>query len=651
MGAAAGAAAMAATGPETGAASALRRKAFDLVVVGATPGGVACAVRASREGLNVLLVNHNEHLGGMLSNGLRVWDTLYEGKRSGVYDELRANIFRYYRETYGEKSPQYRAALPGKSGHNNGNFEPHVAEKLITEIVAREKRITVLPGYYPVKATGEGPLIRSVTFKETDGAKTRRIEAKVFADCTYEGDLAAAAKAQYRIGRESRKEFAEPHAGKIYMRRASNNKLDPRTAAVRKRLNIRKFGGMQEIVMPESTGKGDVAVQAFNMRTIVTNDPRNRLPIKKPDNYDSRFLATLEASDAAPIPNRKFGLNRPQLVGPHNEYVEGDRATRRRIIELHKQATLAQLYYLQHEKGRWREFGLPKDEFTDNDHMPYEIYVREARRIVGRYVMTEHDLVPADDYDRAPIHADSIAVTEWYMDTHACRTDRAKGSLHEGKMMLHLETMPAQVPYRCLLPKGVDNLLVPVCLSSTHVAWGAIRLEPTWMNVAESAGYAAAQAVKKGKTPAKIDVERLLRTLADNRVMISFFNDVDTGGKQPWVAAVQWAGTKGFFASYDAYPAKPLTSTVALKWAETFGKLVAGRIDPQAGASALKQISDNDTTTVTTGQFASLLEKKLRNAGHDSTTLRDAIRKLGMKTDAVINRGNACLIIYSAQKK
>lgn len=162
-------------------------KCYDLVVVEATPGGIAMAVRAAREGLSVLLANHNGHLGGILSSGLGVWDTQFEGKRSPIYDEVRQSLFAYYRTAYGENSPQYQDALPGKTGYTNGRFEPRAAEKILTELVARESGITALKGFHPIAARREGRLIQSVTFRESAGNRTVRVAAKVFADCTYEG--------------------------------------------------------------------------------------------------------------------------------------------------------------------------------------------------------------------------------------------------------------------------------------------------------------------------------------------------------------------------------------------------------------------------------------------------------------------------------
>ncbi len=438
----------------------------DLCIYEATPGGIAMAVRAAREGLSVVLVNHNDHLGGILSNGLGVWDTLWEGKRAPIYDEARQAIFDHYRKTYGENSPQYRDALPGKSGHTNGKFEPKVAEKILTELVAKEKRIRVITHRVLEAVKCEGALIQSASFMSLwANVEAIEVQAKVFADCSYEGDLAAMVNVPYRIGREARSEFNEPHAGVIFMSpvKAAQMPQMARTAELHHQLKLRKFNGFQRIQQPESTGEADGFVQAFNYRTILSSDPANRLPVEKPADYDPEKLKLLEhGSIVSPIPNSKRGWNRPQLVGLQTEYVEADWTGRQKIMNQFWDTTMALLYFLQNDPSvdperqkSWREFALAKDEFTDNGHRPHEFYVREARRITGRYIFTQHDAMLSDGLDRAPVHEDSIGVTEWYLDTHACTPRHIPGALEEGKMMLDVETFPGQVPYRAILPLGV----------------------------------------------------------------------------------------------------------------------------------------------------------------------------------------------------
>jgi len=580
---------------------------IDVCIYEGTPGGIAMAVRAAREGLNVVLVNHNQHLGGILSSGLGVWDTLWEGKRSPIYDEARQAIMDHYRTTYGADSAQYRDALPGKTGHSNGKFEPKVAEAVLTALVAREKSIRVVRGFYPVAAQREGAQLKTVSFRQLDGNEECHIHAKVFADCSYEGDLATVAKVPYRIGRESREEFGEPHAGEIFM---ASVKSPPtaeiaRAAELHHQLKLRKFAGLQRIE-PQSTGAADGSVQAFNYRTTLSSDPANQLLVAKPAGYDPEKLKQLEfTSIVAPLPNNKRGWNRPQLVGMQTAYVEADWAGRRKIMDAFWDATLGLLYFLQNDPSvpakvqeDWRRYGLAKEEFTDHGHRPYEFYVREARRIKGRYIFTQHDAMLAAGFDRAPVHEDSIGITEWYMDSHACTPRHIPGALEEGKMMLDVETFPGQVPYRAILPQGVDNLLVPVCLSSTHVAWGTIRLEPTWMNLCESAGHAAALAIQNNVTPAALDSDLLLRKLASSQVMLSFFNDVDVASDDPRVAAAQYFAAKGFFADYNARLDELLNENVRAVWGRGLAAIRAGTLKPMELVKAVHEAESADAKKI-----------------------------------------------------
>ncbi len=606
--------------PQSSDAKKVSGNTYDLLIYEATPGGIAMAVRAAREGLKVVLVNHNRHLGGILSSGLGVWDTLHEGRRSPIYDEVRQAIFDHYRNTYGADSSQYRDALPGKSGHTNGKFEPRVAEHILTRLVAAEPNITVLLGYVPESAEHHGAQLRQVTFTTGGGRcpDQETVKANAFADCSYEGDLLAVVKAPYRVGREARSEFNEPHAGVVYMK-PSSTPPTPELAELAQRhnqLNLRKFGGFQQI-LPQSTGAADGQVQAFNYRTVLTSNPANRIPLEQPPNYDRECVKDLEyGSIVAPLPNQKIGWNRPQLIDVHTAYVEGERGVRGNVMDQHWQATLELLWFLQHDesvppekKAYWQRYGLAKDEFADNDHRPYEFYVREARRLTGTYTFTEHDATLAPGKERAPVHHDSIGVTEWYMDAHACTTDRQDGSLHEGKMMLHAETFPGQVPYRTLFCEQFDNLLVPVCLSCTHVAWGSIRLEPTWMNIAESAAYAVAQAKKYQQSPAKIDTRRLLRALAKNHVMISFFNDIDVSRSETYVAAAQYLGTQGFFESYNAELDEPLKASTAQAWAMGLKKLKEGSLNVASQWKAVGEAQRQTSPAITASAFAALIEK------------------------------------------
>jgi len=634
--------------------------AQDAVIYGSTPGGIACAVRAAREGVGVLLVTHAEHVGGLLSNGLSTMNALYAGRRAPVYDELRQAIHDHYAATYGKDSPQYRASLPG---HAKTKFEAHVAERLLEEMLAREKRISVKKGWYPVSVDRDGALIRSVTFQTLDGKETFTATADVFADCSYEADLAAATRARYRVGRESREEFGEQHAGIVFMRSVKwpPAHVDPAYLAEYRRLDLVHYDRWLEIIRPQSTGAADPAVQGYNMRTVLTNDPANRVPVEKPAGYDRDALLRRLETDVrwtsktgnipgTVLPNRKTYWNRPQLIGVQNAYVEGGWDERRRVTQEHVEFTKALLYFLQNDetipaarRKQWREWGLPKDEFPDNGHMPYEIYMRETRRVMGRAIFTEHDARPADGLKRAPVHADSIGVTDWFLDSHPCTPRKIKGSEWEGELLLNNITTPGQVSWRCLLPEGFDNFIVPVCLSSSHIGWGAIRLEPAWMTYGESAAHAIVLALQDSLPPARLDTDRLVRRLADRGILLSFFNDVRQHTHKPWYAAVQYLGTQGFFGSYDARPGEALREPLAEAWAKLTVALVNRQPrDATADAPDSWQAEHQGGEPVSAAEFARMLDTA---SGTDRFTKQLAL--LEIDPSAIIHRADACRLIFT----
>ena len=482
---------------------------YDVVVAGATPGGIACAVRAAREGCRVCLVSASPHLGGMLSGGIGVLDTLYDGSRAPILDEFVHSVADHYQV----QNPKTSAT----------SFEPHVAEQIVDRLVASEKSITVLKGYYPVLVEGAGRSIRSVMFAGTD---TRAIAGRIFVDASYEADLAALAGVACRIGRESRAEYGEPHAGRVFTRRSMGGK-HPREAATGE-LRLRPFPAIAEELLEGSTGEGDSQVQAYHYRLCLTNVPGNRREIKKPPGYDADFFHRtfgpaydFKRLSGRPLHNGKTHWFQ-NFTGGSSRYPGGDRRERAQVEARHREFALGILYFLQNDtalpadtRKEFAPWGLAADEFQDNGNIPYQLYVREARRIVGRYVFTQHDASLAPGLQCAPIHRDSIAFSEWPMDSHEVSAERRPGSDFEGKLILSELTRPAHVPYRTLLPKDIDNLLVPVCVSSTHVGWGTIRLEPTWMHIGESAGFACALALRRKKAPADISVPELQRTLVE----------------------------------------------------------------------------------------------------------------------------------------
>lgn len=654
--------------------SEVTNRQYDLVVIGGTPSGIACAVRAARQGLRVLLVNHSQHLGGFSSSGLGAMDTQYDGARAPILDEWARRALDYYRARYGENSPQYKTADwgPREISRDRFTYEPHVAEKIYSDLVAGEKAITLLKGYYPVAVERAERIIQAALLMPVAGGERLRVTGRIFVDAMYEGDLAALAGVPYHVGRESREEYGEPHAGRIFVATGFTGAPGEKGfspylkgayphEAVTGELNLRPFEAVSQQVFAGSTGEGDHKVQAYQLRLTLTRDPNNRRYPEKPRNYDPSFYAKWIGSNypsvsGNDIPNQKINWNRGANVsGGSDEYPTADWPKRQEIFARHRDFALGTLYFLQNDpsvpeqvRQDARQWGLAKDEFTDNDNLPYEMYIREARRIVGRYVFTEHDATLARGHRRAPIHADSVAIAEWFMDSHEVSAEKQPGSSMEGKIILSELTRPSQIPYRSLLPQELDNLLVTVCLSTTHVAWGTIRLEPTLMQVGEAAGFAAALALREKTTPGRISTPRLQQELVKHGHMLSFFNDVDLRAQSPWVEAIQYLGTKGFFDSYNARPGKPLVPSIAREWTRTFGEIAAGIANPNERARSLFQAgAGGDAESVTAAQFAGMLANALAYWGvKGADEVERGIERLSLNRGAAISRGDACRLIY-----
>ncbi len=638
-------------------------RSFDVVVIGGSGSGVMAAVRAAREGASVLLVQHNRHIGGMMINGLMQWDALSGAPRAALFTELLLRIERHYAARFGAGSPDHRAACYSHEQYPAGWVEPHVAEREFNRLVAAEPRITLLLDRVPVAAEREGRLVGSLTLglhpaaAEAAAAEpaTITVRGTTYIDATYEGDLLPVVGTAYRVGREARAEFDEPHAGKVFTTLAPGPA--PRDA-YEARLAIRPYNQRQGPSDPASPHSADGCIQAYNYRFCVTRDPANRLPVPKPASYDRgdylnftrRYIATNGVG-----PAQKSHCNSPILPGENHAYPEASWEEREPIIRRHLDFGLGLIWFLQHDESipekqrqEFLRWGLPRDEFADNGHVPYEMYVREARRLVGRHVFTEHDNSAAPGIARPPIQPDAIAVTDWYMDSHACTTDSRPGFPYDGKLILTEQSRPAQVPYRSLLPRDLDNVLVPVCLSATHVAWGAIRLEPVFMQTGEAAGLAAALARRDGVTVGTLPGERLVRELILRRHLVTFFNDlrVQPLGWQPDAAApdtvpaaaaeaaadaaaaeiqaAQWFGTLGLFPGYDARLAEPLTAAVETAWEEAIAAAATAAaagtaFDPTAAARRVaaaeqeQSSEDSGTASQTRGEWLEAAWRTIRD--------------------------------------
>ena len=571
---------------------------YDLVVYGATPAGIACAVRAARDGAEVLLLHHHRHVGGMLANGLGTFDTLYEGARAPLFDELHRRIVEHCRLTYGDGSPEHEAAQwrSRKLSSGRPQFAARDAETVLEAMVADEERIHLLREVVPVAVERAGRRILALWTAPYPGAArgrgsatpgAARHAAPSFVDASYEADLAACAGVSYRVGREGRGEYGEPHAGRVFttLKRAPGGVATYPHAAVSGALNLRAFFAITGELFAGSTGEGDRAIQAYNMRLSLTRDPARRVAPPRPDWYPRELFLALRdrwgfGGNPGSVAGRStVGWNGPNLPEGGETYPDGDWDERRRIYARHRDFALGLLHFLQHDeevpepvRANASLVGLDGAAYTDNGNVPWEMYARETRRLLGRAVFTEHDGTLARGLERAPIHLDAVGFTEWPMDSHECHWETVPGSDREGKILLSEVTRPGQVPYRALLPREVDNLLVPVCLSASHVGWGTIRLEPTWMPLGEASAVACRLAAEDGHgLVAAVDVDRLQRRLLTQGTRISFFNDALEDARAPWFEAVQRLAVRGFFNSYDALPLEPLTERVAAAWVRAIG--------------------------------------------------------------------------------
>jgi hypothetical protein len=352
-------------------------------------------------------------------------------------------------------------------------------------------------------ATVQGGELVGVRLQYAEGQE--QIESACFVDASYEGDLLAAAGAEYRVGREGREEYGEEYAGHVFW--------DPRSGRP----------------TDEGTGEGDDRVQAYCFRLCLTDDPGNRISIEQPRGYHRERYWLLEAYlKAGPrqlrdvllmgkLPNRKWDVNNwgfcwqsMDYVEGNDGYVEGDRETRRAIAEAHRAYQHGLLYFLQNDtvvpselREEARQFGLCANEFADSEGWPGQLYVREARRLLGRHVFTEHD---ARRDRRKP---DSIAVGSHPLDSHATQWYRIgqRSPAPEGFFMCW--TKPYEIPYSCLLPRSPRRLLVPVCLSASHAGYGTLRMEPVMMNLGMACGVAAALAKEAGIASDALDTRAL----------------------------------------------------------------------------------------------------------------------------------------------
>lgn len=542
-------------------------KEYDIVVYGGNSAAIIAAVQAVQMKKTVVVVSPDEHLGGLSSGGLGWTDTGDKSVIGGLSRQFYHRIWKHYqddpawvwqrREQYGNRG-QGTAAIDGEN-RTMWIFEPHVAEQVFETFVS-EYNIPVHRNKWLDRAGGvrkEGGRIISIT---TLCGRTYR--GRMFIDATYEGDLMAAAGVRYFVGREANSVYGETLNG-IQVRPPNRPECLGRTLAE----NVRRSGPsghffayeVSPYVVPDDpdsgllprvhdgpvgeTGHGDHRIQAYNFRMCLTDHPENRVPFPKPEGYDpfqyELLLRTLQAGSRHvfgkfdPIPNRKTDTNNhgpfsTDNIGFNYDYPDADYDRRREIIEEHRTYQQGYLYFLANDprvpedvRRHYNRWGLAKDEFSENGHWPYQIYVREARRMVSDFVITELHLTGKKPTFR------SVGMGSYNMDSH--HTQRYIAYNAEGRAYVQNEGDvqvrtggPYAIDYGSIVPKREDctNLLVPVCVSSSHIAFGSIRMEPVFMILGQSAATAAATAIDSACAVQDVDFEDLKkRLLADGQIL------------------------------------------------------------------------------------------------------------------------------------
>ncbi|UFH53049.1 FAD-dependent oxidoreductase [Spirosoma sp. KNUC1025] len=511
----------------------------DVIIYGGTSAAITAAVQVKKMGKSVIIVSPDKHLGGLSAGGLGFTDTGNKEVIGGLAREFYQRLYQHYQtkdawkwqkqEEYGNKG-QGTPAIDG-ANRTMWIFEPHAAEQVFEDFV-REYKLTIFRNeWLDRSAKGivkQGSSIRS--FRTLSGTV---YEGKMFIDATYEGDLMAAAGVRYHVGRE---------ANSVYNEKWNGVETEVFQHGHHFKTNISPYkipGDPASGLLPEVSsdkpgekGTGDHKIQAYCFRMCLSNHPDNRVAFPKPEGYNparyellarvfaSGWRETFDKYDA--IPNRKTDTNNhgpfsTDYLGKNYDYPEATYERRKQIIKDHELYQKGLMYFLAndpqvpadvHEK--MQQWGLAKDEFVDNGNWPHQLYIREARRMLGVFVMKEADALGKTNVPQ-PIGMGSYA-----LDAHnSQRYVKPDGFVqNEGDIGVHPDK-PYSIAYGSILPKESEctNLLVPVCVSSSHIAYGSIRMEPVFMILGQSAATAAVLSINNKVTPQRLPYEKLSNVL------------------------------------------------------------------------------------------------------------------------------------------
>lgn len=562
---------------------ALHGEKFDIVIVGATPGGIMTAIEAARMGKSSVILERTGHIGGLPANGLGATDIATRGATTGLFSEFTEAIKQHYTDTYGVESQQVKDCSDGF------HFEPSVAEKVFGDMIAAEGRLidvrTMRQFNFStgdIAMTDNGRRIASIRVIDRLTGKEEFYEGKIFVDATYEGDLGAAARVPFRIGREAAWEFDEPGAGRTY----EYWKSTPAEG---------------------STGEADNAVQAYNYRLCLTRDTTQLVPFFKPERYDRSEYESLvedvwtgrhtwkamrdvtpemmernrrhllEGGERSITPWDSWGIEKLVTINTepngktdannqHAAFISTDLPEenwpwptaswewRDRFAQRLRDYTLGLFWFaatdtalppqFRREIGKW---GFSAQEYKDNGNFPRQVYVREGRRFEGMYFFTAKDALPVVEGGRPPVHATSITASHYALDSHAARK-RETGRVHLDGFISY-PTAVYTVPYGVIVPKEVENLLLPVPVSGSHIGFSTLRMEPCWMALGQAAGAAAAIAIDRATTVQKVPIKLLQQRLLDENATLIYFQDIRPG--DPGFAEAQRLGLQGKIAGWS----------------------------------------------------------------------------------------------------
>ncbi|MDO6429212.1 FAD-dependent oxidoreductase [Flavitalea sp. BT771] len=484
---------------------------YDICVYGGTSAGVIAAYTAARMHKSVLLVEPGRHLGGLSSGGLGYTDIGNKYAIAGLSLDFYRRVGRHY----------------GK--FEQWIFEPHVAEDIFKQYI-REGNVKVLYGYHIVAAAKQEGVIKRIQLQPAHS-----IKAKMFIDCSYEGDLMAKAGVSYTVGREANALYGETYDGiQLRDKHQFPDGIDPYKTP--KDPSSGLLWGISSERLGQQ-GDGDKKVQSYNYRICLTDDPANRIPISRPAGYDStRYELLLRLLEKKPakdlwgilkfdlLPGHKTDINNngpfsTDMIGMNYDYPEADPTTRLKIAQAHTDYVKGLLYFIGHDdrmpahlRPLMLQWGYPRDEYADNDHWTPQMYVREARRMTGAYVMTQANC------EGKAVVTDGVGLAAYTMDSHNCQRLVVDGMVkNEGDVQIG-GFPPYPISYRSLVPKAGEcrNLLVPVCLSASHIAYGSIRMEPVFMELGQSSAIAAAMAIDRHLSVQEVDAAGIRSVLGSN---------------------------------------------------------------------------------------------------------------------------------------